>query len=150
MIKDKLEYSETYYKISDNIKIGFEWLKSQDTDNLEDGRYQIVGDKVYANVQTYETKDNADYEAHKKYIDIQYVVKGNELIGVCDVNDCVTCKEYDEEKDIEFLKCKKDDKYQHLEEGEFLVLFPTDAHKPSISPKNKTEVKKIVVKAAIG
>ena len=149
MIRDKLEYCSTYYNISEGLKLGFEWLKSENLTEIKSGRHEISGDNVYANVQTYETKDDANYEAHKKYIDIQYVVNGSEFIGVCDIKDCVTCEEYNSEKDIEFLKNTKSDEYQHIKEGEFIVLFPNDAHKPSITPNTKQEVKKVVVKVAV-
>ena len=149
MIKDKLKYAETYYGLSEGIKRGLEWLKNEDLENLADGRYDIAGKKLYANVQTYPTKDGADYEAHREYIDIQYVVKGKEFVGVCDLADCITCIEYDSEKDIEFLKYNKPDEYQTLNEGEFLILYPNDAHKPSISPNERLIVKKVVVKVAI-
>ena len=149
MIKDKLKYAETYYGLSEGIKRGLEWLKNEDLETIADGRYDIVGKKLYANVQTYQTKEDADYEAHREYIDIQYVVKGKEFVGVCDLADCITCIEYDAEKDIEFLKYNKSDEYQTLNEGEFLILYTTDAHKPSISPNERLIVKKVVVKVAI-
>ena len=149
MIKDKLSNADIYYLLSENIKNGFKWLKSQDLDNISDGRYYIDGDNLYANVQTYETKDDANYEAHREYIDIQYMIKGKESIGVVDINKCKTCEEYNSEKDIEFFTCKEDIPYQLLEEGVFILLYPQDAHKPSIDYKTKSTVKKVVVKVKI-
>ena len=149
MIKDKLINAKTYYSLSENIKKGFEWLNSADLDNINDGKYYIDGDKLYANVQTYETKEDADYEAHRKYIDIQYIVRGRECIGVTDIGNCVSCKQYNPEKDIEFFTCNETSQYQLLQEGEFMLLYPHDAHKPSINPNEKQTVKKVVVKALI-
>ena len=149
MIKDKLENSENYYSLSKNIRKGLEWLSSNDLINIENGKHIINGDSLYANVQEYETKSDADYEAHKKYIDIQYIINGNEYIGVSNYDNCKTCKQYDPQKDIEFLTLDEDDKYIELEEGEFMILFPNDAHKPSINPQKQTHVKKAVVKVAV-
>lgn len=149
MIKDELINSETYYGLSAGIKKGFEWLKNTNLDNISDGRYEIDGNKIYANVQTYETKDDAKYEAHRNYIDIQYIVEGSERIGVAHYRDCTVCIEYDKEKDIEFLDYKNNDEWQKLNKGEFLVLFPHDAHKPSINIDKKEHVKKVVVKVSI-
>ena len=153
MIKDKLEYSETYYGISESIKKGFEWLKSQELQSIEQGKYTIDGRNIYANVQEYETRQDAKYEAHKKYIDIQYVIKGCESVGICDIKNCTTCTQYDTEKDIEFFNCNVNEEFYNLNQGEFLVLFPNDAHKPSINPQKinseKNIVKKVVVKVAI-
>ena len=149
MIKDRLEHAEIYYGISENLKKGFEWLKNNDLTALPDGRYKISGNEIYANVQSYETKDDALYEAHREYADIQFMIKGREKIGVADYSACSAAEEYNKDKDIEFLNCNKPDSYEIIEEGEFLVLFPQDAHKPSINPGNKQNVKKAVVKVRL-
>jgi len=149
MIKDRLDNAELYCSLSKNLKIGFEWLKSVDLKSIESGKYYIDGEKVYANVQEYETKTNAKYEVHRKYIDIQYMIQGEELVGVCDIKTCSTCVEYDDSADIEFLECSNNDCWQIISKGEFLVLFPTDAHKPAMSVDSPKTVKKVVVKVAL-
>lgn len=149
MIKDKLTNAEIYYGISPRLKKGLEWLKSNNLANIEDGRYSIDGENIYANVQTYETKDKASYEAHRKYADIQYMITGIEKIGVCDYTNCSTIDEYNEEKDIEFLKCNKEESHQVLNEGDFLILYPQDAHQPSLKYDRNQKVKKVVVKVLI-
>lgn len=149
MIKDRLENAELYYGISNNLKLGFEWLKNNDLTNIDSKKY-IINDKIYANVQEYSTKNDALYEAHREYIDIQYVVKGAEKVGVCNKSFCKTVESYNPEKDIEFMENTLNDEWQTLNKGEFLVLFPTDAHKPSINIENSSQnVKKVVVKVAI-
>ncbi len=149
MIKDKIKNAKLYYNISENLKKGFLWLENTDLENIADGKYEIGGTDVYASVQTYETKSEANYESHKKYIDIQYMIKGIEKVGVTDIENCTTCIEYDKEKDLEFYHINCEDEYIELDEGQFLVLFPNDAHKPSIAHKEKAIVKKVVVKVAI-
>lgn len=149
MIKDKLKNAETYYALSDRLVVGFEWLKNTNLDSLEDGKYEILGQDVYANVQTYETKDSAPYESHRKYIDIQYMINGKEIIGVTDYTNCSIKDIYDEDRDIEFLNYDTNEKQQILNNGEFIVLFPQDAHQPSISYNEKATVKKVVVKVLI-
>ncbi len=146
MIKDKLEHAKTYYGISENFKKGFEWLKNNDLDTLTEGRHGIDGDNIYANIQSYETKDSAPYEAHREYADIQFMIKGEERIGVTDYSNCTVTETYNKGKDIEFLSLDKEDFFETIKEGEFLVLFPQDAHKPSINPDKKQHVKKVVVK----
>jgi len=155
MIKDSLDNAQIYYNLSENLKAGFEWLKSIDLNTIEQGKYYIDGDKIYANIQEYQTKTDAKYEAHRKYIDIQYVIKGNELVGVADRQYCTENSSditpYDKDSDIEFFDCSINNKWQTLNSGEFLVLFPSDAHKPSISPDKSLNntVKKAVVKVLI-
>lgn len=149
MIKDLLKNAETYYNLSDNLQVGFEWLKSQNLLELADGKYEINSDNVYASIQTYETKTDAKYESHKKYIDIQYMIKGCEKVGVTDLSNCTTCIDYDSERDLEFYDINCAEEYFELNEGQFLVLFPQDAHKPSIAHPGKNTVKKVVVKVSI-
>ena len=150
MIKDKLINSGVYSGLSENIKKGFEWLNKVDLKDIEPGKYTIYEDKVWANVQIYETKPDADYEAHRKYVDIQYMIAGNERVGVTDITNCKTTVEYDPDKDIEFFQSKtNEEEYQSLNEGDFLLFYPHDAHKPSISPNEVKIVKKVVVKAAV-
>lgn len=143
MIKDRLENAKTYYSLSDRIKKALEWLRNNDLNSLDCGRYYIENENIFANVDEYETKTDAKYEAHRKYIDIQYMVKGKEYIGVTDIKNCTTCIEYNAEKDIEFFEAI--DEFQTLKTGEFLILYPHDAHKPCIN-KEKSLCKKIVVK----
>ncbi len=149
MIKDRLENAHIYYPISGALKQGFEWLKSQDLKNIEPKKYVIDGEQVWANVQEYETKDDAKYETHRKYIDIQYMIQGKEFVGVTDKSDCTTCETYNNETDLEFMDINVKEEYQVLNEGDFLVFFPTDAHKPSINPDEKLKVKKVIVKVAV-
>ena len=148
MIKDKLENAKIYYSVSENLKIGLEWLQNQNLKDMLDGRYEI-SDSVYATIQTYLTKDDAKYEAHRKYIDIQYMIQGIEKIGVIDIQNCISSMGYDEVKDLEFFEdCKRED-FLTINEGEFLILYPHDAHKPSIAINEKDIVKKVVVKVSV-
>ena len=149
MIKDSLKNANTYFNLSENLKKGLEWLINNNMAEISCGKHVIDGDAVYASVQEYETKLNAKYEAHRKYIDIQYMISGKELVGVLDIAKCKTCDAYDENSDLEFLETSVKDEFQNLREGEFLILYPHDAHKPSIADGEKTIVKKVVVKVAI-
>lgn len=149
MIKDKLKNSQTYYGISENLKKGFEWLKNNDLKALPDGKYKIKNENIFANIQSYITKDAAPYEAHKRYIDIQYMISGTEKVGVTDYTNCTTTEKYNEEKDVEFLENNQSDFYQILEEGDFLIFFPQDAHQPSLDAEQKLNVKKVIVKVQI-
>ncbi len=148
MIKDKLENAQIYYGLSKDLETGLKWLKNNNLKNLSDGRYEI-SDKIYANIQTYETKEDALYEAHRNYIDIQYIVKGEEKIGVTNYSNCETATPYDKEKDIEFLNNMSSEQYIPLYAGEFMLLYPQDAHKPSIRLHKKSNVQKVVVKVKV-
>lgn len=147
MIKDNIDNARIYMNLSESIKIGLNWIINNDLDKLEDGKY-IINDDLYANIQTYKTKDDALFEAHRDYIDIQYMISGNEKCGVCNYKLCNTAVEYNKEKDIEFLSSNETD-YYSLKEREFFIFFPNDAHKPSIKDVESEIVKKVVVKVHI-
>lgn len=149
MIKDYLVNAHLYSCLSENLKKGFDWLNTTNLKEISDGKYEIDGANVYASVQTYETKDSAKYESHKNYIDIQYMIEGCEKVGVTDLNNCSIYIEYDAERDLEFYNIDCEEEYVSLNEGQFLVLFPHDAHKPSMTKTCKTKVKKVVVKVAV-
>ena len=140
MKKNVCEYNE--------IKQIINYIKSLDFEVIEDGRLEF-SDGIWANLQTYTTKEDALFEAHRKYIDIQYMISGQEKIGVCEYTKCKNNIPYDSEKDIEFLDCENDFEYINMTPKDFLVLFPKDAHKPSISVSEKVEVRKLVVKVPV-
>lgn len=149
MIKDKLKNAKIYYNLSENLKKGFRWLEETDLINIEDGKYEIDGSIVYASVQTYQTKEDANYESHRKYLDIQYIIEGSEKIGVTDLSNCTTCIEYDKEKDLEFYNINCKEEFIELSKGAFAIFYPHDAHKPSIMIAEPKTVKKVVVKVAV-
>ena len=148
MIKDCLKNAQTYYGISENLRTGFEWIKKNDLKSMSDGRYEIT-DKIYANLQSYMTKDDAPYEAHRDYIDIQYMVTGEEASGVTDYSNCSVKEEYNKEKDIEFLVNNAEEEQYKIKEGEFFVFFPADAHKPALKIGENKKVKKVIVKVGV-
>jgi YhcH/YjgK/YiaL family protein len=145
------ELAVSYFRNKERWDKAFEFLKTSDLPNLENKKYVIDGDNLFINVSEYNTKEAADakFEAHRKYIDIQYVVKGNEMIGVAPLatNDGII-QPYDETKDVEFLKFSKETFYEATP-GNFFVFFPTDGHMPGIKTDSIAPVKKLVVKIKI-
>lgn len=148
MILDTLKNAEKYYKLDDNFRKAFEFLKANKLEELEAGRYEIDKDNVFAMVQAYTTSNESEikWEAHRKYIDIQYVFEGTEVMGWYPAEKLTVKAEYSDEKDIAFYnevdlwtKCI-------LRAGEFAIFFPEDGHKPSCSVEKPLPVKKVVVK----
>ena len=89
MIKNSLKYIKNYLNLSDKIRCGLEYLMQNNLKLLENGGYDISGDDIYVNIQDYNTKpkENGLWEAHRKYIDIQFMIEGSELIGVGEIQD---------------------------------------------------------------
>ena len=150
MIHDKLANANLYYNLK-GLKEGFRFLLNTDLVNLADGRYEIGQNGVYANVSSLITRPRTQraWEVHRKYIDIQYVIKGFECMGfgfLKDFND--TIEEYDEQKDIAFLR---EGKYNFINvmQGEFTVFFPTDVHAPMLAVGEPMNIKKVIVKIPV-
>lgn len=115
------------------------------------GRHELCGDSYY-NVDVYTSKDPVvcRYEAHKKYIDIQYMVEGEELIYVTDIENLQISEHYSEEKDVMFFRGGKNVKPELMTPGKYLIFYPHDGHKPSVRVGEvDSTVKKIVFKVKI-
>jgi len=150
MVIDKIENALFYYGLSERIEKALKYIENSDLLNLENGKYQIEGDDIYAIVQDYETKPQSQgkWEAHKKYIDIQYIIKGRERIGWGMISDFSEITTYNEDKDIFFLEGNGE--FTEIKEGFFIILTPQDVHMPSISVgKNQEYVKKAVIKVKV-
>ena len=150
MIKDRLENAEIYYPISLNLKKGLEWLRSTDLKNIENGKYEIDGENLYANVQEYTTKDDGKYEAHRKYIDIQFLLKGTEKICSLPKEKLQETKPYQEEAEAAFYTANTNPIELTLGNGYFAIFYPQDGHMPGLCVEKPANVKKVVVKVKIG
>jgi YhcH/YjgK/YiaL family protein len=148
---NKTTLAKAYFKNPERWNKAFTFMKENDLKKLELKRYDIDGDNLYVALSEYNSKDpkTARFEAHKKYIDIQYVVSGNELICVAPLSsqDSILQK-YDATKDIEFLSVKKG-KMIEATPARFFIFFPEDAHMPGLMDKTSTPVRKAVVKIKI-
>ncbi len=146
MIFDSLEYIETYRNIHPRIYEGLKLLHC-DFSKMADGRYQVDEDNLFFMLQTYETKsDNTLAEAHKKYIDIQCVLTGAEVIGVGSLNE-MTEVESHPEKDFALYRGALD--RLTLTPGKFIILWPQDAHAAGIAAGQPGICHKCVVKVRI-
>ena len=115
------------------------------------GRHKLEGDSYY-NVDVYVSKDPeiCRYESHKKYIDVQYIVEGEELVYVTDIKNLQIIEEYSEEKDVMFFEGGENVEPKLMTPGKYLVFYPQDGHKPSVRVTGVGNmVKKIVFKVKI-
>lgn len=140
-------YSNQIEQLSLLFPKAADFIASNEMANLPEGRYELsCGD--YVNVESYTTKNRVDarYEAHREYIDIQMVLKGEELIEVCPIDSVKTVVAYDKNRDIEFYSNETDGDNYHMAPGAFLVLMPRDAHMPQVAINGCVPVKKAVFK----
>lgn len=124
----------------------FAFMREHDLKSLPVGRQAIDGDNVFAIVSEGPTKDadSVKWESHKNYVDLQYVIEGKELIGVDRAARATVTKPYDSEKDV--VNYTSNGKLHPAAPGTFFIFFPTDAHRPGITPGGNQPDKKLVIK----
>lgn len=137
------------FGLGERLRKGLAWLQATDVLALSPSRIELEGDKVFAMIQHYDTKPVAKgmWEAHRKYLDIQYVAEGQELMGYANLGQ-MTAGNYDADKD--FMMLQGQGSFVKMVAGTFTILFPEDAHMPQIAVDDQpSPVKKVVIKIAI-
>lgn len=132
-------------------KAAAEFLSREDLDSLPLGRYELTPEGSYANIQEYDTRFAGDYELHRAYADVQVVLSGEEVIQVAPRTSVQECTQpYDAEKDIEFYASSGEDVAVPADRSHWVVLFPSDAHKPCMSAGTEpVHIRKVVVKVKL-
>lgn len=144
---DVAVFKQHLAKYPERWNVAFDFLAKNDLKSLVPGRMDLNED-VYVAVSEYTTKniEDADYESHKKYIDLQYIISGEEVIGLTRNKEVLkVISPYAEEKDIEFYEYSGGDLLAATPDRYF-IFFPEDVHKPCIKMNENSEVKKVVVK----
>lgn len=147
---NKRTLAEFYYKNPQHWDQAFHFLKTADLKNLPLGKQELEGEHLFVSVMEYFAKQKQDalYESHKNYIDIQYVISGEEIMGLTTLDKVEIREPYNEEKDITFYNSEEGNYYQATPEN-FFVFFPEDVHRPSITTGDSIWIKKIVVKIRV-
>lgn len=148
MIIDRISNAHLYYALHPQFKRAFDYVNKIDINTVATGRHEIDGKVIYALVQEYDTKlkEEGKWEAHRRYIDLQYVVKGVEGIGYANINH-IQQGIYDDSKD--FLPLQGEGDLVTVHSGSFVLLFPEDAHMPGMAIGASACVKKIVLKISL-
>lgn len=147
MIFDTLDNINNYEGLG-KVYTALKFLSETDFTKIELGRYELQGDDIFYMVQRYETDpDKTVSEAHKKYIDIQFMVDGEEIIGVSSISCEKTETEAKPENDVWFYECKTEP--LTLIKNSFMVLYPNDLHCPGVAVNNPLSCLKVVVKVKV-
>lgn len=147
---DYVKFATQYHKDKAMWEKVFKFLKENDLTHMPVGKYPIDGNRCFVNVSDAKTKspDQVLIESHQKYIDLQYMVTGAELMGLIPKTDAKEVKPYNPEKDNANYTGDKV-KYYTLSGKSFFLLFPGELHKASIWTSGKeTTGRKVVVKIA--
>jgi YhcH/YjgK/YiaL family protein len=132
MIADTLAQSARYVALHPAFGRAFEFLARTDLLSLAPGRHALDGDRVYVSLDHKDGRgrDGARFEAHRRYIDIQLTLEGDEEIGWMPLAGCrLPAGPYDPEKDIVFFS-DRPDTWIRVPAGCFAIFFPEDAHAP--------------------
>lgn len=148
MVTDLLENAHLYKGLSPRIAAAFDWATRTDLKSLDAGRHEIDGSSIYAIVSNYVPKAETagKWEAHQRYLDLQVIASGTERIGVAPIGRLIA-GDYIAEKDIAWLQGTGD--FVTLAAGQFMLLWPGDAHMPGIETGFVGPVHKVVVKIAV-
>ncbi len=146
MIVDKIENLNLYSNLENGVVKALNYIAKQKFSTMEMGKYELDGDKLFAIVNDYKTKslDGAESEVHEQYIDVQFIVSGEESIGYAPLNNQKPTVEYDADSDVAFYNEKVS--LVNMKTGMFAIFYPTDIHMPGIVTDKSVDVRKVVVK----
>lgn len=131
-----------------------EYLRGTDFKNFSEGAYPVPHLDFIAKVQRYDTRPTSEChpEAHERFIDVQFVAEGEEILGWCPLNpDLKILTPYDEKADVTFYKTLFPESCMVLAARNYAVLFPSDVHRPccSLDEENPSHVTKVVIKVPV-
>lgn len=140
----------TQNTLYEKITEALDYIKNLDKNTLTPGIHE-VNDEFYYNYLEYEAKEpaNSIFEAHKNYVDIQYIVEGQERVDVSFEEYMELDTPYDAEKDIMFFKNPQKSFSRILGPGECVIVLPHELHKPGQKVGENGNVKKIVGKVRV-
>lgn len=148
MIVDHFSNADRYATLGPLFKQAFDFLHTVDLETLPDGRHDLANDALFALAQRYHTKPHSEgfWEAHRRYIDLQFIVQGTERIGYAPLYR-MRLESHDPERDLSVLQGTGD--FLTLTDGCFMLLWPEDVHMPGLQAEHSGTVRKIVFKIAV-
>lgn len=151
MLYSKIGLLNEYDLDSPKFKTAFSFLQNTNLEKLQEGWIQL-DNNVRVSVQRYTSFkwDDNKFETHKNFLDLQYVISGEELCAVCHKEDLGPIyTPYDEQKDIAFYEDPRDYSSIILKARDLVILTPDDPHKPRCSIGFPLEIRKIVIKIPV-
>ncbi len=134
------------------LKTAVEHLKATDFNALPAGNYDLQGKDIYVQVIDLTTKLFADTrpEVHRQYIDVQFLVRGREKIGVAsETGNNKVSEDLLAERDLLFYTGAENESMLTMTPGNFAVFLPTDVHRPACACDQPEAIRKVVVKVRV-
>ena len=149
MIYAKNSDALTYRGIHPNLDMALERITKEFLSSVGEERVEIKGSDVYATRFTYETipEEESFFEAHRNYLDIHLMLEGSERVEIAPPE---TLTEFNRVEANDFYAYRGEGQYRLvLSPGDFLVVFPNDAHKIKMHVDGPETVTKAVFKVRI-
>lgn len=145
MILDEFKNINKYSAIIKNLQNALDFINC--SSELSVGRYEFDGGFLMVQEGITNPIEKCNFETHKEYIDVQYVVEGSEIMAWADKNDLKCAIQYDEKKDAAFYEGKGT--VIEIKAGMSYIMFPSDAHKACCHTDMPKKYKKYVIKLPV-
>jgi YhcH/YjgK/YiaL family protein len=144
------EFKREYTNNPEAWKLVFRWLKENDPATVAVGKYVLDSANVTVTVTegpSVRAFEKTKWEGHQKFVDLQYIAKGQEKMGIAPMAGVAKVTPYNVKKDVGFYQPDETKaNYVVAKPGTFLLFFPSDAHRPNIQVEGCDTVRKIVFK----
>lgn len=147
MIIDRVERFQQYSRNVPELYEAICFAKKVKQENLPAGKYPLTNGFVLVQEGTTREFSEADFEVHRKYLDIQILVAGAEYVEYADIKDLKEKVAFDEAKDLELMEGKGNRIL--IQPDMFYILYPSDGHKPCCHENGATHYKKVLAKIKI-
>jgi biofilm protein TabA len=149
MIIDRLANPAPLFRLPVRLARALEYLRATDLTSVPIGRHDLDGDRLFALVQEYTTRaaDECIWEAHRTYIDVQFVAVGVERMGYANLGQMRERDAYDATRDVAFFE--PGESFVTIPAGTFAIFGPEDVHSPGHAAGAACLVRKVVVKAMV-
>ncbi|HCM1864358.1 TPA: YhcH/YjgK/YiaL family protein [Salmonella enterica subsp. houtenae serovar 43:z4,z32:-] len=139
-------------RLPSTIEQALDFLRNTDFRTQTPGVVEIDGKNIFAQIIDLTTRDAAENrpEVHRRYLDIQFLARGEEKIGVAiDTGNNQISESLLEQRDIIFYHDSEHESFIEMIPGSYALFFPQDVHRPGCNKSVATPIRKIVVKVAI-
>lgn len=143
MIIDKIDRIEGYFGSVKNLANACSFINGHA--ELAEGRYEFEGGYIISTSGTTAALDGKDFEAHRRYADVMYIISGGEAVSFCDSSELEPLKEYSEKDDIAFYSGGTDC-IVHVSAGMFYAVLPGEGHKPTGHVEAPEAYRKYIIK----
>ena len=152
MIQTTVNDLSRYESLNPLFPAAFSALKALASGEFIKGRHEVDGDHIFINAAEYDTNpvERSGMEHHKRYIDVMWMVSGQETIGVCDTANLTEfTMAYSEKDDVALAKLVPVYTELKIKAGDVVILFPEDAHAPSMELDGTSHVQKLIAKVEV-